>query len=79
MNLILRPLNDINDPVWSVIFSIILLLIGVSWVIRYILLVDTREAQDHGSNDTPEQEELLQLSSSGDQQSAGRGHDRCDD
>ena len=26
-------------------------------MIRYILLVDTREAQDHGSNDTPEQEE----------------------
>ena len=51
MNLILRPLEDINDPVWSVIFSIILLLIGVSWVIRYILLVDTREAQDHDSSE----------------------------
>jgi hypothetical protein len=63
MNLLLRPLNDINDPVWSVIFSIILLLIGVGWVVRYILLVDTREAQEHGSHDTPEQEELLQLSS----------------
>ena len=53
MNLLLRPLENINDPVWSVIFSIILLLISVAWVIRYILLVDTREAQDHGSNDTP--------------------------
>ena len=63
MNLLLRPLNDINDPVWSVIFSIILLLIGVGWVVRYILLVDTREAQEHGSHDTPEQKELLQLSS----------------
>ena len=67
MNLILRPLNDINDPVWSVIFSIILLLIGVGWVVRYILLVDTREAQDHGSHDTPKSEELLQLPSDGDQ------------
>ena len=54
MNLLLRPLEDINDPVWSVIFSIMLLLVGVSWVIRYILLVDTREAQHHGSDDTPE-------------------------
>ena len=63
MNLLLRPLEDINDPVWSVIISIILLLIGVSWVIRYILLVDTREAQEHGSHDTPEQKELLQLPS----------------
>ena len=70
MNLILRPLEDINDPVWSVIISIIILLIGVSWVIRYILLVDTREAQDHGSDDTPKSEELLQLPSSGDQQSS---------
>jgi hypothetical protein len=52
MNLFLRPLNDINDPVWSVIFSIILLLIGVGWVVRYILLVDERES--HGSDDTPE-------------------------
>ena len=63
MNLLLRPLNDINDPTWSVIISIIILLIGVAWVIRYILLVDTREAQDNGSHDTPEQEELLQLPS----------------
>ena len=53
MNLLLRPLNDINDPVWSVIFSIVLLLIGVGWVVRYILLVDTREAQENGSDDTP--------------------------
>ena len=67
MNLILRPLEDINDPVWSVIISIIILLIGVSWVIRYILLVDTRETQEHGSHDTPKQEELLQLPSDGDQ------------
>jgi heme/copper-type cytochrome/quinol oxidase subunit 2 len=63
MNLLLRPLNDINDPTWSVIFSIMLLLVGVFWVVRYILLVDTREAQEHGSDDTPEQEELLQLPS----------------
>ena len=61
MNLILRPLNDINDPVWSVIFSIMLLLIGVIWVVRYILLVDKRES--HGRDDTPKSEELLQLPS----------------
>jgi hypothetical protein len=67
MNLLLRPLEDINDPVWSVIISIIILLIGVFWVVRYILGIDEREAQQHGSNDTPEQKELLQLPSSGDQ------------
>ena len=53
MNLLLRPLNDINDPVWSVIFSIILLLAGVFYVVAYILGIDAREAQEHGSDDTP--------------------------
>ena len=52
MNLILRPLSDINDPVWSVIFSIILLLAGVFYVVAYILGIDERES--HGSDDTPE-------------------------
>ena len=63
MNLLLRPLEDPNDPVWSVIISIIILLIGVAWVIRYILGIDAREAQEHGSDDTPESEELLQFPS----------------
>ena len=77
MNLILRPHENYNDPVWSVIISIIILLIGVAYIIVYILSIDDKE--DHGSNDTPKSEELLQLPSSGDQQSTGRGHDRCDD
>ena len=51
MNLILRPLNDINDPVWSVILSIMLLLAGVFYVVYYILGIDERES--HGSDDTP--------------------------
>jgi len=50
MNLLLRPLNDINDPTWSIIISLLILLAGVSWVIKYILGIDEREA--HGSNDT---------------------------
>ncbi len=53
MNLFLRPLNDINDPTWSIIFSIVLLLAGVFWVVAYILGIDEREAQEHGSDDTP--------------------------
>ena len=54
MNLILRPLKDINDPTWSVIISLIILLIGVAWVIKYILGIDAMEAEQHGSDDTPE-------------------------
>ena len=61
MNLLLRPLNDVNDPVWSVILSIMLLLIGVLYVVVYILGVDKRES--HGSDDTTKSEELLQLPS----------------
>ena len=37
MELFLRPLADVNDPVWSVIISIIILLIGVGYYIRYIM------------------------------------------
>jgi len=77
MNLILRPLENPNDPVWSVIISIILLLAGVFYIVVYILGIDERES--HGRDDTPKQEELLQLPSDRDQQSGGRGHDRCDD
>ena len=65
MNLILRPLEDVNDVTWSIVISLIILLAGVFYVIVYILGIDERES--HGSNDTPKQEELLQLPSDGDQ------------
>ena len=64
MELILRPLKDVNDPVWSIIWMMIILLAGVSYVIVYILGIDKRESD--GSNDPTEQEELLQLQSDGD-------------
>ena len=64
MNLLLRPLENTDDPVWSVIWMIAILLAGLVYVIVYILRIDERES--HGSDDTPEQEELLQLPSSGD-------------
>lgn len=73
MNLVLRPLENPNDPVWSVIISIIILLAGVFYIIVYILRID--ESESYGSDDTPESEELLQLPSDRDQQSSGRGHD----
>ena len=63
MNLILRPLEDVNDVTWSIIWCLIILLAGVFYVIVYILGIDEREAQEHGRNNTPEQEELLQLPS----------------
>jgi hypothetical protein len=73
MELFLRPLEDPNGVTWSIIWSLVILLAGVFYVIVYILGIDEREF--HGSNDTPESEELLQLPSDRDQQSSGRGHD----
>ena len=64
MNLFLRPLESTNDPVWSVIIMIAILLAGVSYYIFYILGIDNRES--NGSNDPAEQKELLQLQSNGD-------------
>ena len=65
MNLILRPLDNPNDPVWSVIFMVFLSVSMALYVIYYILGIDKRES--HGSIDTTKQKELLQLPSDGDQ------------
>ena len=73
MNLFLRPLEDVNDVTWSIIWCLIILLAGVFYVIVYILGIDERES--HGSDDTTKSEKLLQLPSDRDQQSGGRGHD----
>ncbi len=66
MNLLLRPLDNMNDPVWSVIFMVFLAVAGAFYCIYYILGIAFKELED-GSNDTTEQEELLQLPSDGDQ------------
>jgi len=61
MNLILRPLADVNDVTWSIIWMLVILLGGVLYVVVYILGIDERES--HGSDDTPKSEELLQFQS----------------
>ena len=66
MNLLLRPLDNANDPVWSVIICVILAVAGALFVVVYILRQAFAELED-GTNDTTEQEELLQLQSNGDQ------------
>ena len=50
MNLVLRPLEDVNDVTWSIIWSLVILLAGVLYVVVYILGIDERES--HGSDDT---------------------------
>ena len=66
MNLLLRPLDNANDPVWSVIICVILALAGALFVVIYILREAFAELEN-GSHDPPEQKELLQLPSDGDQ------------
>jgi len=46
MNLLLRPLEDINDPVWSVIISIMLLLCGVGYYIYTIMSLAYEELNE---------------------------------
>lgn len=53
VNLILRPLDNVNDPVWSVIITLIILLVGVSYYIRYILMLAFKELLEDGQNDPP--------------------------
>ena len=51
MNLILKPLDNPNDPVWSVIIMVILAVAGAFYCIYYILRMAFAELDD-GSNGT---------------------------
>lgn len=50
MNLVLRPLNDVNDVTWSVIICLIILLAGVTYYIAYIMRMAFRELENDGSD-----------------------------
>ena len=51
MNLILRSHENVNDPVWSVIYLLIILLLGTGYYILYIMKTAYYEI-DHGTDDT---------------------------
>ena len=46
MNLLLRPLDDVNDVTWSIVISLIILLAGVVYYIVYIMQYDDKH-DDH--------------------------------
>jgi len=46
MELLLRPHENINDPVWGVIISIIILLAGTMYYIVYIMRMAFNEMND---------------------------------
>ena len=66
MNLLLRPLDNPADPVWSVIILVIIAVALALGYIVYILGEAFAELED-GRTDPTKQEELLQLPSNGDQ------------
>ena len=49
MNLLLRPLDNVSDPVWSVIISLIIFLGGVTYYIVYIMRMAFNELNDGNS------------------------------
>ena len=46
MNLFLRPLEDVNDVTWSIVWCLVILLVGVSYYIVYILSMAFDELND---------------------------------
>ena len=53
MNLLLRPLENPNDPTWSVIISILILLIGTFYYIYTIMKLAFQELEN-GETDQSE-------------------------
>ena len=51
MNLILRPLADVNDVTWSIIWCLIILLVGVMYCIVYIMRMAFSELNDERPNE----------------------------
>ena len=51
MNLILRPLADVNDVTWSIIWCLIILLVGVIYCIVYIMRMAFDEMNDERPNE----------------------------
>jgi hypothetical protein len=46
MNLFLRPLEDVNDVTWSIVWCLIILLFGVSYYIYTIMNMAFAEMDD---------------------------------
>ena len=46
MNLVLRPLHDVNDVTWSIIWCLLILLAGVAYYIYTIMKLAFEELED---------------------------------
>ena len=50
MNLILKPLDDVNDVTWSIVISLLILLAGVAYYIYTIMSLAFEELDDERSD-----------------------------
>ena len=50
MNLVLRPLEDVNDVTWSIVISLLILLAGVAYYIYTIMSLAFEELDDERSD-----------------------------
>ena len=66
MNLFLRPLNDVNDVTWSIIWSMVILLFGVGYYIYTIMKMAYEELEDADRHT----EHTLPIQSEGDTKSS---------
>ena len=48
MNLLLKPLEDVNDPVWSVIILLCCGLVFTGYCVIYILRLSYKELEEDG-------------------------------
>ena len=51
MNLVLRPLADVNDVTWSIIISLLILLTGVAYYIYTIMKLSYSELDEDERSD----------------------------
>ena len=64
MNLFLRPLEDPNGVTWSIIWSLVILLIGVAYYIYTIMTLAFSEMNEPNPPSSPEKEvvdEVIEL------------------
>jgi hypothetical protein len=45
---ILQPLNDVTNVTWSIVWSLLLVLLGTIYCIAYILRLSYKELQEDG-------------------------------
>jgi len=66
MNLFLRPLHDVNDVTWSIIWCMVILLFGVAYYIYTIMKLAYEELEN--ADGIPEQR--LPIQDKGDNESS---------